>query len=128
RPFHQVGLAIEFARLFALGYNRPDACRREECWNARTAGAYALRKSTLWNKFQVKFPTQYQLFEQSVLTYIRADVLSYLSVSKQNAQAEAADHDGCAILDISNRLVCIRYDLVHLNSFMTFLGSTRLRA
>ncbi len=29
-------------------------------------------KSTLWNKFQVKFPTQYQLFEQSVLTYAPA--------------------------------------------------------
>ena len=56
RAFHDVGTAVEFARLFSIGDNRAYTGRRKESWNAGAAGANPFGKRSLWHEVELHRP------------------------------------------------------------------------
>ena len=69
----------------------PYSGRREECGNARAAGANALGESSLRNEVQIDLAVEHHFFQQFVFADVGADVLRDLSGGEQQAHAEAVD-------------------------------------
>src|SRR3954470_1462674 len=136
---HNVRAPVELADFLSVADHGSVACRREECWNTRTAGANTLGKSSLRIQLQLDRALQHHLFKKFVFPDVGTDMFSDLSIAEKKsqtetvdahvirdrgevlrpllhertdkilrnaAQAKSADHDGSAILDVANRLVC----------------------
>src|SRR5215471_5771648 len=94
---------VELAHFFAFGYHRACSCGSKERGDTGAARADTLRECTLRIQFELHFPAENHLFEQFILTYIRADVLFDLSRRQQLAQSPLVDAcvvgNGSEVLD-----------------------------
>src|SRR5579884_3807593 len=88
---HQVSLAVELARLLALGDDRADAGPGEKGGNAGAAGADALGERALRIEFELQLAGEILLREQLVLADIGRDHLPDLPGIEQKPEAAAVD-------------------------------------
>jgi hypothetical protein len=85
---HDVALAVEFALLLAFCDLRPGARSREECRNARAAGAYALGERALRIELDLQFVREILLREGLILPDVGRDHLLDLSGVEQKAESD----------------------------------------
>ncbi len=91
RGFQHVVLAVEYARLLALGDDGAVAGAGEEGRDAGAAGAQALGQRALRIEFQLQFAAQVLALEFLVLADVGGNHLPDLARAQQHAQAEAID-------------------------------------
>ena len=88
---HDIGLAVEFAQLLALGDQRADAGLGEKRRNAGAAGADALGERALRVEFELELALQIKIGEQPVLADIGRDHLADLPGFEQQPEPGAVD-------------------------------------
>src|ERR1019366_6069494 len=103
RALHDIGAAVELARLLALVNYRPNTGRRIERGNARAPGANPLGKRSLRNEVELQGAAQHHLFEQFIFADVGSDVPPDLAVGQKQPHADviATDvvADGDKVLD-----------------------------
>ena len=88
---HDVGVAVELARLLALGDQRADAGAGEERGDAGAAGAELLGERALRRELELELAGQVLALELLVLADVARDHLLDLARLEQLAEAEAVD-------------------------------------
>src|SRR5262245_7348275 len=86
-----VMLAVDQARLLALGDNRSVGRRREKSADSGAAGANALRKRTLRDEFDLELSAQILTFEFPVFADVGGNHLPHLTRFQQDADTEVVD-------------------------------------
>ena len=91
RALHDVDVAVELARLLALGDQRADAGAGEERRNAGAAGAQLLGQRALRRELELELAGQVLALELLVLADVARDHPLDLARLEQHAEAEAVD-------------------------------------
>ena len=93
RALHDIGLAVEFAQLLAVGHQGAHTGLGEEGRDTRPAGAQLLGQRALGRKFKLEFTGQVLTLELLVLPHVGRNHLLDLAGFQQLAQSKAV-HTG----------------------------------